>query len=315
VDLRRFPQLSLRSEAQSGGCHGPRGDRRRVLATSHRSLITDNPVRRAEPGGFTILELIIVLGLIIFLTVMAIPALNSRKGADEVTNAANKIKGVLDQARSYAQANNTFVFVGFVEVDASVDSSVSPQVTTGATPYGRVAMVAVASKDGTRQVQYDSNSPAADWITKYNNAPCCGGNLVAVGNLQVLENLHFLVDFGSWTPTAHPGSNMARYQPSNTTYTLGNSGSNSVTPFTWPLGKSLTADYKYRFDKVINFDPRGVARIATATNADEVTDLMEIDFQQTRGTTVPPVPTNQDLGTQAVIQIDATNGAVRIYRP
>jgi type II secretory pathway pseudopilin PulG len=259
--------------------------------------------------AFTLLELIIVMGMIIVLSVLAVPAFTSRKTGDDLSKALYGIKGLLDHARSYAQGNNTFVFVGFVEVDSSLSPDVWPQRTTGA---GRVAVMAVASKDGTRNCAYTATNQGADWTANYSN----GDHLVAVGNLQVFENLHFLVDFDSWTPTAHPNSNMARWQNSNTTYTLGNAGSSSVTPFVWPLGKSLTGnDYKYRFDKVINFDPRGVARIATPSNADEVTDLIEIDFQPSRGTVVPPEPTNQDVGNQAVIQIDAANGAVRIYRP
>ena len=221
---------------------------------------------------------------------------------------------MLDNARTYAKANNTYVFVGFAEVDSSVDSSVNPQVTGN----GRVAVAVVASKDGTRHFQYATSGQGSDWQSNYADSSkpeYRGGHLVAVGNLQRYENLHFLVDFGSWTQAAHPTSNMARFQPSNTTYTLGNSGSSSVTPFTWPLGSPLASGYQYRFNKVIVFDPQGVARIATATNADEVTTVMEIDFQPSHGTAVPAVPTNQDVGNHAVIQIGPPSGANRVYRP
>ena len=36
---------------------------------------------------------------------------------------------VLENARMYAKANRAYVFVGFAEVDSSVDPSVSPQVS------------------------------------------------------------------------------------------------------------------------------------------------------------------------------------------
>ena len=55
--------------------------------------------------------------------------------------------------------------------------------------------------------------------------------------------------------------------------------------------------------------------MATSTNADEIARLMEIDFQPTHGTVVPPAPTNQDVGNNAVIQIAPTTGAIRVYRP
>src|ERR1043166_1703589 len=219
-------------------------------ACLERSRMGHSSLARASARrAFTLVELTIVLGIIVILSVLTIPAISSRKNANDVTRATNELKALLDKARAYAQANNTYVFVGFEEVDASIGSSVSPKVPGN----GRTVVAAVASKDGTRHCVYTKTNQGADWTANYNN----GANLVAVINPQVFENLHFSVDFGSWTPTSHPTSNMARYQPSNTTYTLGNAGSTSVTPFTWPLDNSLTSGYKYRFDKVVNFDPSG----------------------------------------------------------
>jgi Tfp pilus assembly protein FimT len=252
-----------------------------------------------------------VIGIIAILMVLVAPAFTNLKSAGDVASATYGIKGLLDNARTYAKANHTYVFVGLAEVDASVSSSVSPQITTGTTPYGRVAVAIVASKDGTRQCQYATSNQGSDWTSNYAN----GSNLIAIGKLQTFENLHFLVNFPSWTVAAHPNSNMARNQPTGTQYTLGLSTSTSVTPFTWPLGSSLNSGYQYKFTKVINFDPRGIARIATSTNADEIARLMEIDAQATHGTLVPPVPTNQDVGNHAAIQIAPTTGAIRIYRP
>ena len=262
--------------------------------------------------GFTLLELLIVVGVIGFLLVLITPAFTSMKSGGDFTNGIYGIQGVLENARTYAKANRRYVFVGFAEVDASVDPSVTPQVTTGATPYGRVAVAVVASKDGTRQFAYAASGQGTDWTTNYSN----GAHLFAVGKLQRYENLHLLVDFGSWTPTAHPNSNMARYQPSGAPYTLGAdwTGITPATPFSWPLGSSL-GNGQYNFTRVICFDPTGIARIATSTNADAIAHIMEIDLQPTHGTMVPPAPTNQDAGNHAVVQLGTTDGAVRVYRP
>jgi hypothetical protein len=81
------------------------------------------------------------------------------------------------------------------------------------------------------------------------------------------------------------------------------------------LGSPLNSGYQYRFERVIYFDPTGIARIATATNADAIAHVMEIDFQPTHGTLVPPLPSNQDVGNHAVVQLGTTDGAVRVYRP
>jgi prepilin-type N-terminal cleavage/methylation domain-containing protein len=306
----QLPRLS------HGICHDSRFPRRRrsygAQKAGLRSPISDlRPLTSAERGrsrGFTLLELLVVIGIIGLLMVLIVPAFTSMKTGSDFTNAVYGIQGVLESARTYAKANNTYVFVGFAEVDASVNSSVSPQVTGN----GRVAVAAVASKDGTRRFNYATSNQGSDWTANYSD----GSHLVAIGKLQIYENLHFVpVDFGSWTPTDHPNSKMARYQPIGPPYILGNAASTSVTPFAWPLGSPLNSGYQYRFDRVIYFDPTGVARIATATNEDSIAHVMEIDFQPTHGTAVPPVPTNQDVGNHAVIQLGTTDGAVRVYRP
>jgi prepilin-type N-terminal cleavage/methylation domain-containing protein len=288
--------------------------RSRAKAGYHSLLPREraSATRRAaalREGGFTLIELLVVIGIIALLMVLIAPAFTNIKSGNDFTAAVYGIQGLLENARTYAKANRTYVFVGFAEVDASVSPSVSPQVTGS----GRVAVAAVASKDGTRHFNYAITGQGSDWTANYSN----GTHLIAIGKLQTYENLHFLVDFPSWTPTAHPTSKMARYQPTGPPYILGGTGtgSTSVTPFTWPLRSPLDSGYQYRFDRVINFDPTGIARIATSTNADAIAHVMEIDFQPTHGTVVPPVPTNQDVGNHAVIQLGATSGAIRVYRP
>jgi len=269
--------------------------------------------------AFSLIELMVVIAIIVILMTLLAPAFTNIKSGGDFTDAVYRVQGLLENARTYAKANRTYVFVGFAEVDSSVDASVSPQVTTGATPYGRVAIAVLASKDGTRHFQYATSNQGADWQANYADSgkpEYLGAHLTPVGKLQRFENLHFVpVDFGSWTPTSHPNSKMARYQPTGPPYILGNATSTSVTPFTWPLGSPLGSGFQYRFDRVIYFDPTGIARIATPVNADTIVHVMEIDFQPTHGTLVPSVPTNQDVGNHAVIQLGTTDGTVRVYRP
>jgi type II secretory pathway pseudopilin PulG len=261
-----------------------------------------------------LLELLIVIGVIAILLVLIGPAFTTITSSTDANSAIYGVKGVLENARAYAKANHTYVFVGFSEVDSSVDPSVSPQITNGDTPYGRVAVAVVASKDGTSQYQYATTDQGNDWTANYAN----GAHLVAVGKLARYENLHFVgLDFRSWSPSAHPNSKMARYQPTGPPYILSHALSRSVTPFTWPLGSPLDSGYQYRFDRVINFDPTGIARIAAEYNGDAITHVIEIDFQPTHGTVFPLLPDdfNQDVGSHAVIQLGTTSGAVRVYRP
>src|SRR5690242_384415 len=90
----------------------------------------------ASVRGFTLFELLIVMGIIALLMVLIAPAFTTIKGGTDVTSAAYTVKGVLDTARTYAKANNTYTWVGF-------------SGSIGATVTGKVALCVAASKDGT----------------------------------------------------------------------------------------------------------------------------------------------------------------------
>jgi prepilin-type N-terminal cleavage/methylation domain-containing protein len=113
--------------------------------------------------GFTLFELIIVIGIIALLLVLMAPAFTTIKGGSDVTSAAYTIKGVLETARTYAKANNTYTWVGF-------GGSVGPTVT------GEVAMAVVASKDGTNVWSINNGLVAAA--------------VAQVGKKENLENVH-----------------------------------------------------------------------------------------------------------------------------
>jgi len=81
--------------------------------------------RQRDPESirsFTLLELLIVVGIIGLLLVLMAPAFTYIKGGTDVTSAAYTIQGVLDTARTYAKANNTYTWVGFYEEDVSQPS-------------------------------------------------------------------------------------------------------------------------------------------------------------------------------------------------
>src|SRR4029453_9990265 len=84
------------------------------------------------------------------------PAFTSMKSGSDFSSAVNGIRDVLENARTYAKANHTYVFVGLAEADSSVNSDVRPQ----AAGSGRVAVAVVASKDGTRHFNYTTGTPA-----------------------------------------------------------------------------------------------------------------------------------------------------------
>ena len=137
-----------------------------------------NPSTVQPRAGFTLLELLIVVGIIGLLLVLLAPAFTTIKGGTDVTSAAYTIKGVLETARTYAKANNTYTWVGFYEEDGSVPSA-SPTATPG---NGRIVISTVASKDGT-EVYTSVVSPAADIDPD-------GTDSSQVGKLVKLDNMH-----------------------------------------------------------------------------------------------------------------------------
>src|SRR5437588_12856415 len=116
------------------------------------------PILKQPPpatAAFTLVELLIVVAIIALLMVLVAPAFTTIKSGTDVTSAAYTIKGVLDTARTYAKANNTYTWVGFYE--ENVANPASPNADTPA--VGRVIMSIVASNDGT--IIYDPNNLAA----------------------------------------------------------------------------------------------------------------------------------------------------------
>jgi prepilin-type N-terminal cleavage/methylation domain-containing protein len=119
--------------------------------------------RPSDVRGFTLIELLIVVGIIGLLLVVIAPAFTTIKGGTDVTSAAYTIQGVLDTARTYAKANNTYAWVGFAG-------------SIGATTTGQVQMAIVASRDGTNLWSANNALPAA--------------SIVQVGKMITLNNVH-----------------------------------------------------------------------------------------------------------------------------
>jgi prepilin-type N-terminal cleavage/methylation domain-containing protein len=243
------------------------------------------PAVALRGGGFTLLELLIVIGIIALLMTLIAPAFTNVKSAGDVTSAAYTIKGVLDTARTYAKANNTYTWVGFFEEDVS-----QPPPTGG---VGRIVMSIVASIDGT--MIYDPN----------NLAPIGATRLLQVGKLTKIENAHL------WTHTDAPsgaGSTFDTRPNVLSTYCIGNSTpSNSATPFQYPVGNPAPTA-QYTFVKAVQFSPRGEARINNNSNSPQT--AAEVGLEPTHGAATPAsVPANV-----VAVQFTGLGGDVKIYR-
>ena len=242
--------------------------------------------RPSSESAFTLLELLIVVGIMALLMVLIAPAFTTIKSGTDVTSAAYTIKGALDTARTYAKANNTYTWVGFYE--ENVANPASPNSDTPA--VGRLIMSIVASKDGT-EVYTSVASPAADM-------DAAGTRLLQVGKLVKLDNMH-LRTFSNGTGAAPANTFPTRPPipgnlPDNAK--IGDtSPPDSLRYFHYPpTGTEGAARYKFR--KMIQFSPRGECR--PQNDNYEMRTVIEVGFQPIRGTDVSSGDDNKDCAVQ-----------------
>jgi type II secretory pathway pseudopilin PulG len=281
---------------------------------AHQSRIIDlrSLSQRERASAFTLLELLIVVGIIALLLVLLAPAFTTIKSGGDVTSAAYTIKGVLDTARTYAKANNTYTWVGFYEED------VSQRSTNPSTPgVGRLVMSIVASRDGTNVYSSGINICVGSAT-----GTICPDKLIQIGKLIKIENVHLpLFALGSGTgdtfdarPSPSPASdaNYSRFGELNGTAP---NTAPLTTPhnFQYPVGNPAPAA-QYTFNKILQFSPRGESRV----NGDsyDIRRVVEVGLLQTHATVVPtPSPAaGQYPGNVVAVQINGFSGDVRIYR-
>lgn len=270
-----------------------------------------SPPSDSKSHAFTLVELVIVIAIAVTLTALLSPTLRSRTGANDLTNAAYVIKGVLEQARTYARVNKTFAWVGFYEENGAIPSTDPP--TPG---NGRLVISSVASADGT--IIYGSSPGALN-----------PGRLIQLGRLLKIDNVHLaLFAIGSGTGTTFDtrpalqyepvaGYNYSRFGELNNAPPQTAPFTNSHYPFQYPLGNPIPTA-QYLFQRTLQFSPRGESRI-NGNNYD-IRRIIEIGLLQTYGSSVP-IPTSGSGtssatydGNTIAIQISGLGSAVTLYR-
>lgn len=109
----------------------------RYIAMSSPSQRDKHRASTAQRGsGFTILELLTVIGIMALVSVASMPAVSALTKSSKINQAMSQITSTLEQARQYAVANNTYTWVAFYQDNAAPEGS-------------KVYVAALGSRDGT----------------------------------------------------------------------------------------------------------------------------------------------------------------------
>lgn len=257
-----------------------------------------------KPPAFTLIELIVVVGIIVLLTGLALPAFTSHKSSTDLTNAADLIAGTLAQARTYAMANNTYTWAGFYE-----EAPASATATNATPPYpgkGRLILAVVAAKDGTANCEDPASTTSA-------RLPLIANRIIQVGKLVKIEGVH-MTDIGAPAPSATRPADAQSidtrpdYPYAFNAPTFDYQNRISSDDVHSPENRSLYpfGAQGYTFHKTLRFTPRGEAQInGTYT----MRRIVEIGLRPTHGSVVDASNPNV-----VAIQFSAVGGNFRIYR-
>jgi prepilin-type N-terminal cleavage/methylation domain-containing protein len=267
--------------------------------------ISSKPKRHG--AGFTLVELLTVLAIITILAVLAAPSIQGLQKAGGFTKSVYDLADSLNLARSYAVAQNTYVYVGLTEVDRTQSLAASPQES--ATGGGRVVFAAVATRDGTSDYSTESGWDYSPTIGTTQVPP--GQGLLQVRPVQNFDFLHIAAaQFPNGTGSmARPTPSSYFYLPSDTNPLTGI----SLPGFSLPLGTSIGKG-QYNFTgnaaMVLTFNPQGGVLVNN-----QAYQVVELDLQPAVSNSPPPKVINVNEGNQAAVVIDGTTGAVTVYRP
>jgi prepilin-type N-terminal cleavage/methylation domain-containing protein len=291
-----------------------------------RNVISKNTSVILEPAqecrGFTLVELLTVIAIIAILSAIVVFAISSIKGSQDLTRSAYVISGALEQARTYALANDTYSWVGFFEEDGS-------QGSPNAGGVGRVVISVVASQDGTR---YNDNAISTSLPANFGGGFSSNTVLLTqISPLIKLSNIH-MVAANSGTSTGNNPvrpATLAAYQvgdspgmsPNNATGSFAlhvGCTSGNPTYFTYPLSVvGVTQTTQYTFHKIIEFNPQGEASkiVENIFSGPGPQNEIEIAFQPAHGNVIAPAYTGANQTTAAAaIQVEGLSGQVRVYR-
>ncbi len=231
--------------------------------------------------------------IIAIMTAAALPSIRGLNSSFKFNQNLSQVVGMLEQARSYAVAQNTYVWVAFYPVDGSQLTG-SQQDTSG----DRLVLAAYASSDGTNPVNWSTNVTYSIPYT----SPTTGAIISPILKVQTLSQLRMASGangLGYLLPSASLPTSMTASEASpasNVTFTYPLPG-NGLTLGQQPVPAGDQTCY------VIQFAPSGDAQVASGLSS-----VIRIDCAPMKATTMV------DNHNIASVGINGLTGLTTLYR-
>lgn len=233
--------------------------------------------RSLRQGGFSLVELLLVLAIMAILASLAIYSLRGINSSGNFNKAVAEISGILEQGRSYAMAQNTYVWIVLYETAPAN----SPKV---------VFVSAFSSGDGTDPFGWPSTAATVTVPPGTVN----GTTLSQIIRVHRYKGLNLettampTAPSGAGTPATNPAAPVFQFTTQSDSGPIQLAGTGSGTVSTYWL---------------IQFTPTGAAR----TGASPV-DSVWMGLQPSLSGTVV------DTNNVASIKVSGLTGAVTVYR-
>jgi prepilin-type N-terminal cleavage/methylation domain-containing protein len=245
-------------------------------------------------SGFSLVELLSVMVIIAVMATLALPSIRSLNSSLKFNQNLSQIIGNLEQARSYAVGQNTYVWVAFYPLDGSHLTG-SQQDMSG----DHLVMATYASSDGTNPINWSSNGTYAIPYT----SPTTGAIVSPIMKVQTFTQLRLA-----------PGANGISYLPFNSSVLPGAMTANEASPasninFTYPLpGNNVTLGQQPvptgdQACYVIQFTPSGDAQVASGLSS-----VIRIDCQPMKASAIV------DGNNIASVGVNGLTGLTTTYR-
>jgi prepilin-type N-terminal cleavage/methylation domain-containing protein len=245
--------------------------------------------RRVTSGAFSLIELLVVMAIALILGAIAVTSISSVSTSGNLTAAADTISGTIEQARSYAMANNTYTWLGFFEENGAAASANPAQ-----SGVGRIVMAIAASSDGS--MIYSANSGAAVTIDPT--------RLLEVGKLIRVTGAH-LEAFPDGSGGGQTFDTRPALQSDNARVGLDPLPGGASPSFQFPVGQAASA--QYTFTNVLQFSPQG--EVLFSGMAGQLTSTIEIGLEPAHGN-IPNSASKNDIA----LQVAGITGTVIEYR-